>query len=213
MQDVGGEPGAAAAASLATLSPEDLLDRFVQGEDEAFTLLVERVGARLYGFLCRFLGDRHKAEDAYQTVLIKVAKHAHAYDRRARLTTWLYRIARNACVDRVRRDARTPTQSLDAGDDEKGPSGSDAVAAADPAPGAKLEAEELGACIAEAVAELPEEQREVFLLKEDGELTFDEIGELLGCGKETAKSRMRYALRRLQNALGKQGRLYGLLES
>ena len=61
-----------------------------------------------------------------------------------------------------------------------------------------------------ALEGLPEPQREVFLRKEEGGLTFEEIGVMLGCGKETAKSRMRYALARLKNALGSEARAWGL---
>lgn len=193
-------------------TPEDLLRRFVEGEEAAFGELVDLVGDRLFGFLCRYLGDHHAAEDVYQAVLVKVAVHAAAFDQRARFNTWLYRIARNAAVDHFRKSARRKAVSLDRelNEDDRATL-MDELVVSDRPPHAEMTEEELGARIADAVELLPDEQREVFVLKENADLTFDEIGEMLGCGKETAKSRMRYALKRLRNALGAEARLYGLM--
>ena len=204
-------PATGEGLSPAQVSPETLLEQFVAGKEEAFTMLVGQIGDRLFGFILRFMGNRHAAEDVYQTVLVKVATHASSFDRRARLSTWVYRIARNACLDAVRKSGRRKTVSLDAAlDAETDRTPIDMMAAVGPGPDEDVTRKELRSRIAAAVETLPDDQREVFLLKEDGELTFDEIGELVGCGKETAKSRMRYAMKRLQNALGAEGRLYGL---
>ncbi len=188
------------------------MELFVQGDDDAFTRLVDLAGARLFGFICRFVGDRHLAEDVYQDVWVKVAKHAQVYDRRARFSTWLYRIARNTCLDAMRYHSRRRMSSLQNGDEDEGGNLLQAVESGVADPGDQAAATELGHRITRAVEQLPDEQREVFLLKEHGRITFDEIGDLLGCGKETAKSRMRYALKRLQSILGQEGRLYGLLD-
>src|SRR3989339_1716556 len=75
-------------------TPEELLARFSAGDSEAFVRLVDQVGERLFGFIHRFIGDAHDAEDVYQTVLFQVARHAKQFDGRSRLVTWLYRIAR-----------------------------------------------------------------------------------------------------------------------
>lgn len=193
------------------LTDEELLARYVEGDEAAFGHLVERIGDRLFGFIRRFLSNHHLAEDVYQAVLVKVATHAASFDGRARVTTWVYQIARNACLDAVRSRSRRHLVSLDAGRDDGDGSLLEARIVEDLPPEEALTVEELGRRIADAVEALPAEQKEVFLLREDADLSFDQIGKVLGCGKETAKSRMRYALKRLRNALGAEARLYGLL--
>lgn len=189
---------------LSLLSPEVLFGRYREGDSAAFTELVAQMGDRLFAFIARFLGNRTEAEDVYQNVWIKVATRAELYDPQARWETWLYTIARHACLDALRARSRRREVSWEEGEEEASRPTPD-----DP-PEKKLEEEELGLRIANAVEALPLEQREVFLLKEEGNLTFEEIGDLLGCGKETAKSRMRYALARLRNALGPDARAYQL---
>lgn len=201
--------------SLAVLaepgSAEELLELYLAGQDEAFTRLVTLIGDRLFGFLCRFCRDRHLAEDVYQIVLVKVAIHAGTFDRRARFQTWLYRIARNAALDELRKQQRRKTIPLNPTGEDEGIIG--VVANDSSQPDELLSQEELKHNIFKAVETLPDKQREVFVLKIDGELTFEEIGEVLGCGKESAKSRMRYALKRLRNALGSHARHYGLKDT
>ncbi|MCX7935617.1 MAG: sigma-70 family RNA polymerase sigma factor, partial [Planctomycetota bacterium] len=182
---------------------ERLLQRFAEeGDEEAFGRLVAKIGERLYAFIRRFLGEPHQAEDVYQTVLMKVALHAREFDHRSLFATWLYRIARNACLDVLRRERRVRLTPLHAQDSDGAAGGEEMEwEAKSPLPEEQVSRDELARIIAEAVERLPEDQREVFLLREEADLTFEQIGAMLGCGKETAKSRMRYALRRLQAEL------------
>lgn len=198
------------------MTPEELLEHFRHGSDPAFEALVGMIGGRLFGFLRRYLGDEHLAEDVYQTVLVKIALHAGEYDGRARLHTWIYRIARNAAMDAVRARGRRHEVAAGTGVAEPEEDGSvlralGEIVSKELPPLEQLTVEELGKRIGRAVEGLPLEQREVFLLREQADLTFEDIGQMLGCGKETAKSRMRYAMRNLQAALGAEARLYGLL--
>ncbi len=206
------DPAADAALppAMPFASEEELLRRYLAGDDEAFEQLVDRTGDRLFSFIGRFLGDWHEAEDVYQLVWVKVARRAGSFDGRSRFTTWLFQVARNACLDSVRRRKRRRTISLAPKQGEDAPEALDTLAADEASPGDTAADEELGRRIRDAVRALPAEQREVFLLREDADLTFEEIGALLGCGKETAKSRMRYALRRLRNALRSEARHYGI---
>ncbi len=134
---------------------------------------------------------------------MRVIKSAHAYERQAKFTTWLYTIARNLCVDAARRAKHRRAQSLDAsanGDpdgtplveltaDGKGHAESDSLNL------------ELQTRIRAAIDGLPEEQREIFLLRESADLQFNEIARIVGCPENTVKSRMRYALEKLREAL------------
>lgn len=191
-------------------TPEALLRKYAEGDDAAFEALVGEIGERLFAFVCRYMGDHHRAEDLYQTVLIRVARKAKSYQQRARVTTWIYTIARNACLDALRAESRRPSVSLDQTEERLLGVGSGALPADTPPADRTAQAEELGEAIRRAVRKLPDEQREVFLLKEEGELTFEEIAGIVGCNRETAKSRMRYALERLRNALKREARQHGL---
>ncbi len=193
-------PDSAAKAAAAPLQPEQLLARYLDGDDDAFRLLVERYERKLYAFLVRMTGDPHLAEDVFQQSFLNVARNAAAFDRRASFSSWLYRIARNAALDALRRRARRPGEGV-----RGGGSGGDAGDIADPsrrAPLEKMAADETARRIREILAALPEAQREAFLLKEEGELDFAQIGAVLGCGRETAKSRFRLAVGKIRAELG-----------
>jgi len=190
---------------------EELLAAYVQGDEPAFEELFARTGGRLFAFVRRYLGDHHMAEDVYQEVCMKAARGAGGFARRASAATWLFQIARNACLDALRRQGRRPRLvRLEYG--EAVPPVDPTARASDPVqdPPAAAERAELGEVIVRAVEALPAAQREVFLLKEEAGLTFEEIGRLTGTGKDTAKSRMRYALERLRTSLGPEVRDHGL---
>ncbi|MCD8139263.1 MAG: sigma-70 family RNA polymerase sigma factor [Planctomycetaceae bacterium] len=85
--------------------PERLLQRYLDGDDDAFGALVARYESSLYAYIVRMVGDAHAAEDVFQQTCIKVAKGAAGFDGRASFSTWLFRIARNAALDELRRQA------------------------------------------------------------------------------------------------------------
>ncbi len=187
---------------------EELLAAYQQGDVGAFELLLRRHRAPLFTFLLRMLGDRERAEDLAQETFLRIVKGAQAWERRARFQTWLFTIARNLCVDQSRRDRFRRADSLDA----QGPPGSEGEPAMidsvpsreiDPARGA--ESSRLRPVLARALAALPAEQREVFLLREQAGVPFKEIAELTGVNENTVKSRMRYALEGLRKSLAAAG--------
>src|SRR5690606_20163450 len=120
-------------------------------------------------------------------------------------TTWLYTIARNQCIDHSRKMKFRRHASLDAPakgrDGDVGASLLERVSSGGPALDRESIGKELQAAIAAAVEELPEEQREVFLMRQLDNLAFKEIAAVVGTSENTVKSRMRYALERLQGAL------------
>jgi RNA polymerase sigma-70 factor, ECF subfamily len=184
---------------------EELLAEFQQGDASAFERLLRRHRAPLYTFLLRMLGDRQQAEDLAQETFLRVVKGAAAWEHRARFQTWLYAIARNLCVDRARRDKFRRTQSADAPVEEGGPSIVDSTPSADPAPDRAAASERMRPLLLRALASVPAEQREVFLLREQAGLPFKEIAALTGTNENTVKSRMRYALDGLRKALEAAG--------
>jgi RNA polymerase sigma-70 factor (ECF subfamily) len=184
---------------------EELLAEFQQGDASAFERLLRRHRAPLYTFLLRMLGDREQAEDLAQETFLRVVKGAAAWEHRARFQTWLYAIARNLCVDRARRDKFRRTESGDAPVEEGGPTILESTPSADPAPDRAASSERMRPLLLRALASLPAEQREVFLLREQAGLPFKEIATLTATNENTVKSRMRYALDGLRKALEAAG--------
>lgn len=183
---------------------EMLMVRYQRGDRAAFAELLRRYKKPLYNFALRQLRQPNLAEDLTQDTFLRLVQNAAEFKHESRFSTWLYTIARNLCVDQLRRQAHRRHASLDQPrrPDEK-PTLLDTVA--DPHPGASAEhgaaAGEVRTSILRAVDALPAEQREVFLLREVACLSFQDIAEVTGVGENTVKSRMRYALDRLQEAL------------
>ena len=185
------------------LSDEDLMLSYRRGDVRAFEVLLARHRKPVYNFILRSVLDPAQAEDLLQETFLRVIKGSETYEQQAKFKTWLYTIARNLCVDASRRARHRRAQSLDAPlDREEGGATlldvtSDRKAMVDRA----VIGKQLGERIQIAVAALVEEQREVFVMREVLNLSFKEIAEIVGCPENTVKSRMRYALEKLREAL------------
>jgi RNA polymerase sigma-70 factor (ECF subfamily) len=184
-------------------SDEMLLRRFTEGDAEAFETLVRRFERPLFNFILRSVRDADRSEELLQEVFLRVIQRATEFQGGSKVSTWIYTIARNLCIDTSRKMVFRRHRSLDApsGDDPEGPTMMDRVVAATPLADREVIGGDLKERIARAVEELPEEQREVFLMRELQDLAFKEIAEIVGVPENTVKSRMRYALERLQRAL------------
>jgi RNA polymerase sigma-70 factor (ECF subfamily) len=183
-------------------SDESLMLRYRDGDVRAFEVLVNRHRKPIYNFILRFVRDAAQAEDVLQDTFLRVIKGADAYEKQAKFTTWLYTIARNLCVDASRRGKHRKAASLDAPvGDEDGAALIDLVAGSDAGADKHAISRELGVRLKKAIEALPEEQREIFLLREVSDLQFNEIAQIVGCPENTVKSRMRYALEKLREAL------------
>ncbi|HWA71263.1 MAG TPA: RNA polymerase sigma factor [Polyangiaceae bacterium] len=185
---------------------EMLMVRYQRGDAQAFAELVRRHSRTVYNFVFRQLRESSLAEDVTQDVFLRVVQNAGEFKHEARFSTWLYSITRNLCVDQQRRQSHRRHASLDVrppGAPEGAPPLGDSVADPHPRASAERSAEssEVLASILRAMESLPDEQREVFLLREVAQLPFREIAEVTGTPENTVKSRMRYALDRLREAL------------
>jgi RNA polymerase sigma-70 factor, ECF subfamily len=186
------------------VADEALIVRFQSGDRSAFTMLVRRHQTPLYNFALRQLRHPQAAEDVVQEAFVRVAQNALDFKREARFSTWVYTIVRNLCIDQLRKAALRRHPSLDEARNSREGEG---PTLGEQLPDSRADVErraggtELKARIVEAVDELPDEQREVFLLRELSNLPFKEIAEITGVPENTVKSRMRYALERLQQAL------------
>ncbi|MEP7052962.1 MAG: sigma-70 family RNA polymerase sigma factor, partial [Pseudomonadota bacterium] len=136
---------------------------------------------------------------------MRLVQNAADFKHEARFLTWLYTIARNLCIDQLRKLAHRRHASLDQplADDADSPTLLDSISDPDPRTSAELSAAsaQVRSSIVRAVDSLPDDQREVFLLREVANLPFKDIAEITGVGENTVKSRMRYALDRLKDAL------------
>ncbi len=183
-------------------SDEALMERFLAGDARALGLLYDRHARPLLAFAAQ-QGAR-RPDDVVQDAFLRVVKNGQGFKGQAKFRTWLYTIARNLCIDASRRDRFRSGPSLDAptGDGD-GPTLGDRLAS-DMVGGDALRNTADGQfrhAYEAAMALLPEEQREVFAMREMGGLSFAEIAEATQCNENTVKSRMRYALKALRDAL------------
>ena len=184
-----------ASLSVTTaVSDEELMRLYRRGDQDAFRKLYERYRAPLMRFVRRTALDASDVEEIVQETWLAVIRGRERYVPHARFVTYLFAIARRRGMDRWRRRGRQPemehTDALDL-----------LPAPARTQPESLLGEEALAGAIAAAVEALPLLQREAFLLRAETDLTLDEIAQVTGTTRETAKSRLRYGLERLRAAL------------
>ena len=169
-------------------TPDDsaLMLRYQDGDVAAFETLYRRHKDPVYRYLLRLCGQAEAAEDVFQEVWGKIIKARESYRPTAKFTTYLYRVAHNCFIDHIRRNKRHAGNTVL--DPEQYGDGAESL---ETATERSLARERLEA----ALVDLPEEQRDAFLLREEGGLSVDEIAAVTGCNRETAKSRLRRAKR------------------
>lgn len=175
---------------------ERLMLAYRDGDAEAFERLYQRYRSKLYRHLAHQCGDARLAEELFQDIWLKVIAARSTYAPLASFATWLFRIAHHRLLDHYRKNGRDALASY--ADDEV-LDGIPAPVASDPAHAAEQNA--IALRIQQALAALPAAQREVFLMAEAGGMTLEDIAAATATGRETIKSRMRYALGKLRNSL------------
>lgn len=180
---------------VAEVSDENLMLAYAAGDAAAFARLYERHRGKLYRFLARQLhGNGALADELFQDVWQRVIAARNNWKPDAAFSTWLYRIAHNRLADHWRALSHRPPAPEDG--DER------AARIPDPdTPERHLSEFEERRRLRMALDELPEEQREVVLLRLEQDLSLEEIGEITGVGRETVKSRLRYAMDKLRQRL------------
>jgi RNA polymerase sigma factor (sigma-70 family) len=183
----------------AAIPDEALVAGYAAGDVAAFEQLYARHELPLWRFLLRQCRDRATAEELMQEVWFAVTREAPRFRSDGRFVPWLYTIARHRVIDRHR--AERPTQSLDATIDDEEPLGAQLEDARSPSPLAVSEQMQQGQAILAALNQLPVEQREVFVLQAEADLSVEDIARITGTTFETAKSRLRYARDKLKALL------------
>ena len=172
-----------------------LIKRFLHGEEAAFEALYYRYRKQLYAFLNNLIGPGAECDEVFEETWLKVIDRLPDYRDDGRFGAWLFRVARNLFYDRLRRN-RQEREMIPLDADEPPP----LSAPMGSGPGERMELNEVENLINAALAELPTELRETFLLRQQG-VAFKEIAEIQSCSINTALSRMQYALRALRKAL------------
>jgi RNA polymerase sigma-70 factor (ECF subfamily) len=169
------------------------------GHLDAIERLIEHTRQPLFGFITKMTGGHADSDDIFQEVWVRALRHLDHY-RDQRFLSWLFRIAHNLVIDSARKTSRfAPLDDLALHD---GVSPSDRLIEPSPNPADEASLRDLATLIARAIARLPPEQREVFLLRTEGNLPFKEIASIQGVSINTALARMQYAVRKLRSMIG-----------
>ena len=161
-----------------------------EGDGSAFEALVLRHQGPLYNFCLRLLGRPEDAGDVVQDAFIQLYNYLGRLDERDPVSPWLFRVARNRCIDVIRRRRSVPFSDV-----EEGPEGSAALDPADeePLPDELVERADLQQLLAEAIGALPAPYAEVVSLRYAGDRSFAEIAAILGCDEVAARVRFHRA--------------------
>ena len=172
---------------------ETLMLAYAKGDAAAFETLYRRHKDAMYRYLIRQCQNSSIAEELFQDIWLRVVNARQNYTVKASFRTWLYQIAHNRLIDHYRRlNTRMPESYLENSVLER------MAATESNDPQRIVNSQQLTAQLVELISRLPEAQREAFLLKEETGMTLEEIANATGVNRETVKSRLRYAFKRLR---------------
>jgi RNA polymerase sigma-70 factor, ECF subfamily len=178
---------------------EALMLRYRDGDANAFELLYVRHKGALYRYFLRQCHQPAVAEELFQDVWMNLIRARERYEVRAKFTTYLFNVAHNRLIDYYRRQSSGVPLAYD--DDPEDPIVDRLPGGADIEPHNAVERGQQAQRLMQALAALPEAQREAFLLREEAGLSIEEIASATGVNMETAKSRLRYAVAKLKRTL------------
>src|SRR5512134_317658 len=188
---------------LEELDDAHIVRQHIAGDDQAFGVLVDRYQTRLLNFVHRTIGDRERAEDLVQEAFIRVYRHLQRFDQSKKFSTWIYTIASNLAKNELRNRSRNPLvlfqtlkKNWDA--DHRPLEWEDTQYKPDDL----FRKRHLRRKVEEAVAQLPEHHRIVFVLREMEGKTYEEIADITGCNLGTVKSRLNRARNNFAQVIG-----------
>ena len=179
----------------------ELLQRYVNGDENALTLLLKKHQRKIFSFIMMRVKDRALAEDIFQDTFFKVIDSLKSgrYNEEGKFLPWVMMIANNLCMDHFRRNKRMPTIV-----DSDGKDILNVLRFADESREDKVMREQTVKQIKDMVELLPADQKEVLILRHYADLSFKEIAEMTGTNINTALGRMRYALLNLRKMIGEK---------
>ncbi len=188
------ERAAKARQRIGELGDSQVVQRFLDGDDRAFTELVRRYETKLLNFVARTVGDRARAEDLVQEAFVRVFQHVHRFNQSKKFSTWVYTIAGNLAKNELRRSSRSKlvyheTLTKNSDEDARPLEWEDPKTRPDDLYRKRF----LRSKVEEAVELLSDHHRIVFVLREMEGKTYGEIAEIAGCSIGTVKSRLNRA--------------------
>jgi RNA polymerase sigma-70 factor, ECF subfamily len=178
-----------------------LAQRSIAGDQRAFEILVQRYSTPLFNFICRFLADYDQACDILQQVFVQLYISLPNLRTSDPLKAWLFQVARNRCLDELRRKHAIHFSELEPVNDDDELSPLATMPDTDPLPEELAERRDLQQCLQKAIQTLPPKFRSVVLLRYAGQLSFSEIGQALDMPEATAKTYFQRAKPLLRAAL------------
>jgi len=170
------------------MTEQQLIERMKNGDEEAFTQFFDQYRNTIYNFGIRFCGNPEDASDILQETLINTFKYIHNFKGNAKLTTWLYRVASNACLQKRRKE-----NGVESSLDQLLETSHEAATDSSFHPHGKLEQKEAAKVIESAILKLPADYRIPFLLREVERLPYQEIADILESTLSNAKVRVHRA--------------------
>jgi len=187
----------------AAVSDEQLMIAYRDGDAGAFDTLYRRHKGPVYRYMLRQCRDAGVADELFQDVWMNLIRARERYTVQAKFTTYIYKLAHNRLIDHYRKHGQAAMVSLDhdSDDSENAPVMAEPVAAPRDEPEKHLDIKQQAAQLLELLGALPASQREAFVMQYEGGMSVDEIADATGVTRETAKSRLRYALTKIRQGL------------
>jgi RNA polymerase sigma-70 factor (ECF subfamily) len=183
------------------ISSEDLMVWIAKGDEDAFEILVNRHQTSVLNLIYRFIGDRTQAKDLAQEVFVRVWQAAESYEPKAKLTTWIYKITTNLCLNEIKSASRRRWFLFQRSDEDSEKSIEETISDGSPTAEDLLLSKERTRQISEALQSLPENQRMALILKRYDDLSYKEIAQIIGCSVSAVESLLVRAKRTLQEKL------------
>lgn len=191
-----------------------LLARFKKGDNSAFVILINRYRIRLFNYIYRLVGNKTVAEDLFQDTIIRILNAVSNYQEQGKFSNWVFGIANNLTIDYLRKKERQKSIFVNNEMANSEINIIDTFPDIGFTPQDFVEHKELQQILADAINQLPVEQRQVLLMREEANIPFKEIANILNCSINTVLGRMRYALLNLRKIINDQfkGELSNVLQ-